>query len=391
MPPKTAKTTTTRKRKSSITTLEEDQDIQNVKDGRKYLEKHSLLCPPGEPASNGALAVCLHQISAMSGMPKQVINAIRATAFLLEEVEEEATNEIVRKAFDSQITEFTSDMKLLVEDVNTKIDTHLKEATTRWNETIKAMAPPLPPTPPTVTSTKRHNQNQNQNQNPPAQATESYATELISPPSNVNPRLAAREGIRARQFLLELKDEDEDSENPEAEPRAINATAHLMKEDLNKALTVIGVEGGKVRSAIPQRNGNGILIEVDSDTLAKWFTDVVNRVELCSVLGEGFTFRPRLYNVMAFNAPLNLNPENPKDREEISETNEMGVNAILALRWAKPIGRRSLHQKTAHIVISFTDPKVANRAISNGITICNRKCQVEKVQKEPLRCHRCQG
>jgi hypothetical protein len=220
MPPKAAKTTTTRKRKSSIMTLEEDQDIQNIKDGRKFLEKHSLLCPPGEPASNGALAVCLHQISAMAGMPKQVLNAIRAMAFLLEEVEEEATNEIVRKVFDSQITEFTSDMKLLVEDVNTKIDTHLKEATIRWNETIKAMAPSLPPTPPTVTSTNRHNQHQNQN--PPAQATESYATELISPPSNVNPRLAAWEGIRARQFLLEFKDEDpEDSENPEAEPRAV--------------------------------------------------------------------------------------------------------------------------------------------------------------------------
>jgi hypothetical protein len=49
MPPKAVKATTTRKRKGSITTLDEDQDIQDAKDGRKFLEKHSLLCPPGEP------------------------------------------------------------------------------------------------------------------------------------------------------------------------------------------------------------------------------------------------------------------------------------------------------------------------------------------------------
>jgi hypothetical protein len=36
MPPKAVKATTTRKRKGSITIPEEDQDIQDTKDGRKF-------------------------------------------------------------------------------------------------------------------------------------------------------------------------------------------------------------------------------------------------------------------------------------------------------------------------------------------------------------------
>jgi citrate lyase gamma subunit len=111
-----------------VTTPEDLQDIKNAHEGRKFLEKFSLLSPPGEPVSNAAISTCLHQISALAGVSKQAINAIRAAAFLLEELEEIAINETVRDAFDCQITEFTSDMKMLVDDVNTKIDDHLKGA-----------------------------------------------------------------------------------------------------------------------------------------------------------------------------------------------------------------------------------------------------------------------
>ena len=89
-----------------------------------------LLCPPGEPVSHEALSICLHQISTLAGLPKQAINTIRSAAFLLEELEENAINETVKDAFDSQITEFTLDMKMLIDDVNTKIDEHLKTAVT---------------------------------------------------------------------------------------------------------------------------------------------------------------------------------------------------------------------------------------------------------------------
>ena len=350
----------TRKRNGSLSTLDELQDIKTALDGRKYLERHLLLCPPGEPTSHGTLSTCLHQISAMAGLTKQAINAIRSTALLLQELEENTINETVKNAFDSQITEFTSDMKLLIEDVNEKIDNHLKTALSQAAHN----ATPQPPA----------------NQGPNGDITPTYASVLANPPPNVNPKLAAREGIRARQFLITgIKESAFGQYDPQK-----------LKVELSKIARETGLVKGKIRSLFPQSDGN-YLIEVDSDYAAAWFTNDSNRADFCNILGEGVKFKPRTFNVIAFNVPLTIDPLDDKHKEEINEVNDLEDNAISALRWAKPINRRSEQQRSAHLILSFPAPEAANRAISNGIIICNKKCHVERIKKEPIRCLKCQG
>ena len=161
--------------------IEDLQDVKDQREGRKYLEKHSLLCPPGEPPSHTSLAKCLHQISAMSQKP--VINAIRSVAFLLDELEDTQINLMVKEAFKSQIMEFTSDMKILIEDPKEKIDAHIKASEEKMIQ-IMTTNLTLP-----ISQTK-----------PP---TNSYASMLINPPAHANQRVAAREGIKARQFAIE--------------------------------------------------------------------------------------------------------------------------------------------------------------------------------------------
>jgi hypothetical protein len=208
---------TTRTRNGGITTPEEFQDIKDATDGRKFLEKHSLLCPPGEPTSNATLAICLHQIALMGGLPKQTVNAIRSTAYLLEELEEQTIHETIRVAFDSQITEFTADMKLLVEDANEKISRHMTEST---EQIAKATAAAHLPANSQTNVAGRTN----------------YASALINRPSNINPKLAAKEGIKARQFLL----------------TGIQDTAYgqydtqKLKTLINKMTRDLGMEEGKL-------------------------------------------------------------------------------------------------------------------------------------------------
>jgi hypothetical protein len=79
--------------------------------------------------------------------------------------------------------------------------------------------------------------------------------------------------------------------------------------------------------AIPQREGHGTLIEVNPDEFAKWFTNRVNRVELCGKLGEGISFRPRVYNILAFNMPLKMEPGNPIHRAEVNEANKHNLSS----------------------------------------------------------------
>ena len=131
----------TRRTVNSVLMPEELQDIKGTKEGRKSLEEHSLLCPLGKPVTNTAPAICLHQISALSGVPKQTMNTIQATAFLLEEIEEFAISEMVREALNSQLTEFMADMKTLVEDARTKIDGQLNTAIKQITKVVRALLP----------------------------------------------------------------------------------------------------------------------------------------------------------------------------------------------------------------------------------------------------------
>ena len=44
---------------------------------------------------------------------------------------------------------------------------------------------------------------------------------------------------------------------------------------------------------------------------------------------------------------------------------------------------RSVNQRSAHLYITFSNAEATSRAITNGLTICNKKCQVEKARKSP--------
>jgi len=336
--------------------LEEQQDIRDALDGRKFLEKCSLLCPPGEPSTHQSLEICLHQISAMAGIPKQAINAIRAVAFLLGEIEDTQINTTLREALDSQMSEFTSDFKMLIEDAKEKINEHAKATEAHLTKIAS------------TTSTANR---------PPATT---YASILVNPPAHANPKIAAREGIKARQFLIQGINDSKFS----------HFDTIQLKVELNKILSELGIPTGKIRAVVNSRNG-GTVIEADSDETASWLSNLSNQKKLCEKLGSQAEFRVRSYNVIAFNVPLGINPEDNEHRLEICEANGFEPSAILSAKWAKAINKRTASQKTAHLLLTFDSAHAANRVITNGLSICNRKCQVERTRREPIRCLKCQG
>jgi len=336
--------------------IEEQQDIRDALDGRKFLEKSSLLCPPGEPPSHQSLATCLHQISAMAGVPKQTINAIRAVAFLLGEIEDTQINTSLREALDSQMTEFTSDFKILIEDAKEMINEHAKATEAHLVELVSAA--PMARRPTTTT----------------------YASVLVNPPAHANPKIAAREGIKARQFLIQGLDESKLS----------HSDVIQIKDEFNKLISELGLQTGKLRAAVKSRSG-GIVIEADSDETASWLSVGSNQKKLCEKLGAKAEFKTRSYNIIVFNVPLAINPEETEHRLEICEANGLEPSTIQSAKWAKAINKRTASQKTAHLLLTFDSAHAANRAITNGLYICNRKCQVERTRREPIRCLKCQG
>ena len=130
----------------------------------------------------------------------------------------------------------------------------------------------------------------------------------------------AREGIKACQFLLmgikELAYGQLDSQK--------------LKAELNKTARDLGMKEGKIRSVIIQKDRSALL-EVDSDAAAKWFTNAIKSVEFSSRLGDNVAFRTRIYNTLALNIPLNIDPRDEKHREEINEANDLEENTIAAI------------------------------------------------------------
>ena len=135
-PGRTKTSTSTRQTRQATTTLTTattpgttiltKDDVHNATNGRRYLEKRLLLCPAGEPVTTASLATCLHQISEMGGITNVIGNAIRAAAYLAEEIEENAISSVIRDAVLTQVNELAMDMKALVDDAKTKIDDHAK-------------------------------------------------------------------------------------------------------------------------------------------------------------------------------------------------------------------------------------------------------------------------
>jgi hypothetical protein len=163
-----------------------------------------------------------------------------------------------------------------------------------------------------------------------------------------------------------------------------------LKEEFNGILEKMGHGDKKVRTTLAQRH-KGILVEMETDAGARWMGSDDNKAAFCKEVGKEVEFRPRTHSLIAFNAPLTIDPSDPSHLEEICETNHIEKGGIRGMRWAKPPERRHPGQKTGHIILNYVDANAANRAIANGIYVCGRKVFVEKARKEPTRCLKCQG
>ena len=357
---------------------EDNEEIKDIRKGRRYLEEKQLLWPPGEPITLSAIVACLHQTSALANVPKPVINVIRSIAYILEEVEKTAMQEALKDAIDSQMNELHKNFATLVSEATERVDAHLNTKLDEMTTGMETLNNLIQKAEETRQPTTRSNTEEDTNSRRTAR---SHAEVIAASTKGINPRLAAKEGIKARQFMLEGVINN---------AKLSHLTDNQIKDELNRTITQQGFEGKCIRSATKQRLG-GILLEMHNENAAEWVRSPENRDALCATLGPGPKFRGRTYQMIALNVSLLLDPTNKEHLKEITEVNHLEDDTISAVRWAKPIVRRSPGQRSAHLILTFTDINEANRAVVNGLTICNKKAKVEKVKKEPTRCLKCQG
>ncbi|KAF8156806.1 hypothetical protein B0H34DRAFT_783129 [Crassisporium funariophilum] len=344
-------------RSTGLSTIIEDlKDVKDAHTARKFLKKGMLLMPPGEPLSHGALSTCLHQIAAMTKLPKQVKNTVQSVAFLVDKLKDNTLHKAVQDAVNSQLGELAANLKTFVEDSKEKIDGHLES---RLKELDTATG--------SLTNTAQM-----------AIDAIAKASTTTTQGTIMGAHSYTRQGIRQRQFMME---------GCEKETRLGKMNNMGMKAEVNAKMVTMGAGGRKARSVTRQRNG-GLLLEMETDAGAEWIHAEGNGKALCKALGQGIYFKARSHNLIAYNSPLDIDPGNPDHLQEICKINGIEEGQLTMVQWAKPIARRSDTQKTAHLILTFTDVDVANRTVVRGLAVCHQKL---KCKKEPIRCLKCQG
>ena len=363
------------RRNGASTIIEEAQDFNDALEGRKYLEQHLLLCPAGEPALHQSLATCLHQISSLPNTTKPVINAICTVALLLEEMEDTQIYTVVKEAVNIQINKVTTDIQKLIEDAMDKLNNQFKQ--------VEAKIASLKP----LTQTMFDNQPIHSHASTTLMLSQTnpipntYAAALINPP-HANPKLAAHKGIKARQFAISgIKNSSHSSLNPTQ-----------LKFLLNNIITELGIPTGKIYT-VTIAHDDSTIIEANSDIATNWLSNEANQKKICEKLGTNIKFYPRSYKVLVYNVLNDMDPNNLQHLLEICETNNIDSDPIkiLSVKWVKVIANHNSNQRSAHLYITITNTEVANRAITDGLYICHKKCQVKKSKCEPTICLKCQG
>jgi hypothetical protein len=352
-------------------TNEELEEIQNSTEARFYLEKTQLIVPPGQEPTLGLLTTAIHHVLNYK-LPKPATNALRAIALLMNELEETALHQTVRDSVTTQINEMGTDLKDFVTDATRRIDEHIESKMAEISTATKTLVDSVK-----ETFTALPSAGTNATQVAPQL---DYRQALAKPPPHVDPRLAAKEGIKLRQFFLE---------GATRETRIGKMSAAETKKAVNQAIEKAGGEGLKARSTTRQSK-EGLLVEMETDAGAAWMRTDTNARAFCEALGPGIEIKRRPYNVFAYNVSTAIDPDNGEHLKEISEANDIQDGGLIAMRWVKPPNRRDrADQRTAHLILSFSNVDDANRAILTGLTICQRRTRVSKPKKEPVRCMKC--
>ena len=205
------------------------------------------------------------------------------------------------------------------------------------------------------------------------------------PAPSLDARVRAREGIKARQLLV-------DTLTPGQKLHQSASNTQLVSK-ANEALRAASAECPSSHRFVGVRrlNNGGLLLEMDSEEAASWLSHPTNRADFLGRFAPDAALKSRTYSLVVQFVPLQFRPDSERELRDIEETNMLPNNAILRARWLKPAYRRAPDQTCGHILAVMTKPEDANTILTNGLVICQKRVYAVKCKKEPTRCLKCHG
>jgi hypothetical protein len=265
---------------------EQQESVRNCKQACTWLENKNLLVLLDSKITLPMLSATLFHILELAKVLKEVVQAIHSVAWLLGKLEEETVAEATRAAVNKHIDYMNIETKNLLDEIRITISEEVEKQLGTINSTAAKALEERTASP------------------------SSYQDMLLrnAPISHgVDPRILAREGIRARQFIVDtLGDSLLKNLNQVEVLKCFNEAMEKAGRDLEE-------RARKIRSVTKLPN-KGYLGEFLQDKGAKWFSHSNHADEFITALGlnnTGASIKKCNHLMIAFYVLLNLNTENP--------------------------------------------------------------------------------
>ena len=318
--------------------------VLSIEECRAFLEEEGII-DLTEQVDMNALAEALVQVSLMEGMAPKACHAAHAVALMLAQLKFEDISDAILKRVETKLDVMLSKaaekqvvaskeapnmvrlvLEKSVEEINLaargmKDNTaRLTKSTTKYSDVLQRAAPPS-----------------------------CQVSMRVS--SHLPPCLQAREGVKARQVLIDFK-QDQGPALFRAE-LLVSLKARLDKV-LNESEDGQGIH--KIRALTRLHNG-GILMELGSDEAVRWFNDKAVRGHFLGNIHPGAFIKPWVFKRSGAVRPphvLMFRPEKDMDLRELEQVNRLEDRAVMKVRWIKPAARQSPSQTCGHMILLFS-------------------------------------
>ena len=138
-------------------------------------------------------------------------------------------------------------------------------------------------------------------------------------------------------------------------------------------------------------NNGGMVLEINSEAAIGWIGALVTRASFLGRFAPDSSVRERAFPPMVQFMPLYFKPDSDSEVRSVEKDNDLPAGSLLCARWIKPPYRRNREQMCSHIILVTSATEAANKILTNGLLVCQKRVYAKKCKKEPTHCLKCQG
>lgn len=353
-------------------------DVRNVKDARKVLQGGQYIIP-GTHVTTNILSTILLQLSVSTPKPAlPLVNAVRAVAFLLDEIAAERTAEAIADAVMAKLKVTLQEIRDATVDIESVTD-GLRSSAASNIEAFDGMREDLGELSDKVTQV---NHELNDRATPEA---------APLPPTIVPPQHATavtQGNTKSRQLYVQPTPNEEEDPLKDLSEKELVAKAN-MALDLMGLAASDAPEGTTFVGARRLRTG-AIQYQLNLEDAAEWLRDEEVLKSFMEHFGGASIARAQLLYTVAEFVPVTFDPTIEVARENAERSSGLQRGAMVHVKWIKDPRKRKPTQKVAHTIVGFATREAANQAIGQGLYIEGKHISVRKLLPEPKRCLKCQ-